>query len=247
MNQQHTLLFATLGPDVRQALKEWHGNSDAPSPLRYLYLFRQVQREGYNNERQATNQVLLRAIEALEATHPQDAHLLQLRFLDLLPIYQLANQFNVAESTFYTMQREAVERLTTTIRRLELEARATQQALLIMRLEPATYTNLVGVDGQVEQLQKLVTSPAAPWIVAIEGIGGIGKTSLADRLLRALIEQGPFDEMGWVSARRKRFTLDGALQAVEQPSLTARHCSKSCSNNCCRSWRLPIARPSPSC
>jgi hypothetical protein len=221
MSRNRPPRFAILDKDVRQALKEWHEDSSADSPLSYLYLFRQAQREEQVTAHQATNQVLLKAIDVLQETHHEDARLLRLRFLDLLPVYRLANQSNVAESTFYTKQREAINRLTDTIERLEVAACAAQQELLIARLEAATYVNLIGLDEHVAHLQRLLTTAGPPWLVSIEGIGGIGKTSLADRLLRQLIDHGRFDEIGWVSARQSRFTPDGAIRAVEKPTLTA--------------------------
>jgi hypothetical protein len=43
MSSNATPRFATLGTDVHQALRDWQGDSNAPSPLGYLYLFRQAQ------------------------------------------------------------------------------------------------------------------------------------------------------------------------------------------------------------
>jgi len=42
---------------------------------------------------------------------------------------------------------------------------------------------------------------AALWVIAIEGLGGIGKTALADAVVRQLIETQSYDEIAWVSAQ----------------------------------------------
>ena len=143
------------------------------------------------------------------------------RFLDGLPIYRLANQANVAESTFYTLQRQAVKRLTATVEHLELAARAAQHDFLLARLEASTYVNLIGAENHVAHLQTRLTTPGPPWLLSIEGLGGIGKTALADQLMRHLLSCGSFDEIGWVSARQSRFTPGGVIHAVDQPTLTA--------------------------
>lgn len=217
--------FPTLLDDVRTALKQWHGETNVQTPLRYLYLFRQISRERHlqnlSGERGAINQLLRVAIERLEYTHTTDAELLQYRFLDAWPIQRLANHYNVADSTVYTMQASAIERLTDTLRQLELDTSAAQKDLLLTRLEPPSYVNLIGIGGLVSQLKQVLTSDDSPWLVALEGIGGIGKTSLADCTLRQLIHQGIFDEVGWVTARQVRFNLGGAINELAEPALSA--------------------------
>lgn len=221
MDQAHSPELAALYENVRQALRYWHGDDHAESPLAHCYLFRKLQRAGHTTVRRATNQVLLDAMEQLAQTHEHDIKLLQMRFLDGLSIQRLAHHFNAAESTIYAMQRAAMERLTETLWQMECAATTTQKALLKERLEPATYVNLIGVSEQVAHLQQVLIAPGPPWLVSIEGIGGIGKTSIGDVLLRQLIEQGAFDEIGWVSARQTRLNFGGALQLVAQPALSA--------------------------
>ncbi|NJN83090.1 MAG: AAA family ATPase [Caldilineaceae bacterium] len=221
MNHSQSVEPPNLARNVRQALKQWHGPSHSASPLADLYLFRQAERTAHTNPRQVTNQLLLNAIEVLRQTHESAAHLLQKRFLDLMSIIQLANQLNVAESTVYGMQREAIDLLTDTVRNLEQAASAAQKALLEQRLPAATYVHLIGVDEQLAHLLPLLTAPQPPWVVAIAGIGGIGKTSLAQALTRHSIQHALFDEVGWVSAQQSRLTAGGVIQAVEKPTITA--------------------------
>jgi hypothetical protein len=58
--------------------------------------------------------------------------------------------------------------------------------------------------------------------VAVVGIGGIGKTSLADASARALSSRPSFVDVAWVSARQERFVVwDGLQDAPEgTPALT---------------------------
>jgi len=213
--------FATLGNDVRDALRQWQGDANAESPLRSLYLFRKIAREGHGTLRRANNHLLSIAIESLKQNHEADANLLQKRFLDLWSIQRLAHQLNIAESTVYTQQRQAIDRLAETLYQMELQASAAQRTLLLERLEPATYVNLIGVAELLTQVQNALAAPAPPWLLAIEGMGGIGKTSLADALLRQMIEQNVYDEIGWASARQYHFNFGGVIRAVSEPALTA--------------------------
>lgn len=225
MSNQGEPQFPTLQDDVWTALKQWHNEATGQSPIHYLYFFRQILRErqqhGLNSSRGATNQLLRSAIQKLELSNSQDAEFLQYRFLDKWQIHRLANHYNIADSTVYSMQTETIERLSSTIRQMEFEASAAQKNLLVTRLEPSSYVNLVGIEHLVTQLEETLTSTEAPWVISLEGIGGIGKTSLADHVLRRLIQQSQVDEIGWVTARQVRFNLGGALQAIAEPALTA--------------------------
>lgn len=210
-----------LFDDVRDALKHWHGDANTPSPLRHLYLFRKIQQEGHDSVRRVTNLLLDQAIKILKYTHDADAQFLQLRFQDLWSIQRLAHQFNMAESTVYTLQRQSIERLAETLSQMEHQTSAAQKTLLLERLEPSTYSNLIGIEAQVAQAQRVLATPGPPWLLAIEGMGGIGKTSLADALLRQMIAQNEYDEIGWVSARQYEFNFGGVIHAIREPALTA--------------------------
>ncbi len=233
----------SLFDDVREALKQWHGDANAPSPLRHLYLFRKIQQEGHDSVRRVTNQLLDRVIKVLQHSHDADVQFLQLRFQDVWPIHRLAHHFNVAESTVYTLQRQAIERLTETLLQMELQASAAQKTLLLERLEPASYLHLIGIEAQLAQVQTVLAAPEPPWLLAIEGIGGIGKTSLADALLRQMIAQNGYDEIGWVSARQYRFNFGGVIHAVHEPALTADALIEKLVHQLLPEFVIPVAYP----
>ncbi len=205
---------------VRQAFKHWHSDNSMTNTLDMLYLFRKLMSETGRNPRHVTNQLLLNALGVLEQTSQEDVQFLQRRFLDQWPISRLANHFNVAESTIYLMQREAVQHLAEILHELEQTAVAAQKQRLRQRLETPTYLEPVGITDAVAALLTKLRAPQPPWLVAIEGLGGIGKTSLANAVMRQVIEQGIYDEIAWVSARQNRFSFGGAITATAQPALT---------------------------
>ncbi len=214
-----SLTVPQLGEDIHAALKLWHKDESDASPLHYLYLYRVARRKASSN-RQATNEVLNQGLAKLATQYPDAAAVLRLRFLDRKLAHGVANQLNVAESTVYGLQRDAIDRLAETVLVLEQQARVMQQSRLAGRLEPPSYLQLVGVESHLEQLTATLLGGDPPWLISIEGIGGIGKTALADALVRHLIAQAAFDDFGWVTARQVSF-LGGGIRPVAKPALTS--------------------------
>ena len=170
--------------------------------------------------RQATNQVLLRAIETLAENYDREAEVLRLRFLNGELVYAVANRFNISEPTVYRLQAQALDHLADTLASMEMNAHLARFAQLEARLEPPATAGLVGVAGHIDRLLDELWRPNGPALVLIEGIGGIGKTTLADAVLRRLVRERPADEIGWVSARQQRIDLAGALWSTKRPTLT---------------------------
>jgi hypothetical protein len=74
------------------------------------------------------------------------------------------------------------------------------------------------VESKLAELAAVLTTGRAPWLVAVVGMGGIGKTSLADACVRTLSGSPTFADIAWVSARQERFVLWGGLQENREGS-----------------------------
>lgn len=212
--------FPTLAMDLHRALGQYHQLTSEPSPIGYLLLFKAARRSS-TSARQASNEVLIATLRTLAAHFPRDADVLRLRFLDAQPVKIVANQLNLAEATVHKLQQQALQRLADVVRQSELDARAARIAAVAERLELPGDLPLVGIEAHLEALQPVAEASGAPWLVAIEGIGGIGKTALADALLRQAAANDPVLEVGWVSARPQIFQPAGDVRAVPAPALTA--------------------------
>ena len=212
----------TFHDDVAQAMKAWRGDASQDSPLDYLFLVRTALTEGSVSPRQATNQVLLRAIETMAESYDREAEVLRLRFLNGELVYAVANRFNISEPTVYRLQAQALDHLANALASMEKNAHLARFAQLEARLEPPATAGLVGVAGHIDRLLDELRRPNGPALVLIEGIGGIGKTTLADAVLRRLVREHPAGEIGWVSARQQRIDLAGALWSTERPALDTR-------------------------
>lgn len=210
-----------LTKDIKRCLTDWHKVSPATSPIGYLYIYRHAQALNHLNVRRATNHVLLNGIQQLKENYVDEAQVLERRYLDSLSVNDLANEMNIADSTLYVIQRTAIEHLAEIIEELENEFSRNQKSNLSSRLEASSYVNLVGGTDKIQQIIQLVERAEPPWILSLEGIGGLGKTSLADAVMRRLIEEGAYDEIGWVSARQAFLDMAGGLEGTSQASYTA--------------------------
>lgn len=95
------------------------------------------------------------------------------------------------------------------------------QLELEKRLDLPPAVKLVGVKNYLSQLKNVISSPNAPWVVCIDGMGGIGKTSLANALVRQPALAKQFAGVAWVSAKKQSYVPGGGIvQSTTEPVLS---------------------------
>jgi len=213
------LSLSKLQRDIHTALQAWYEAGSHTSSLNYLHLFQQARAGGANNARQAANQLLLEALETLAFKNRAETDLLRKRFLDGTTMHAVANQLNVGESTAYRKQQEALKQLALIVQEKELEARNSYQTALEKRLELPPVVELFGVESHLKQLQEILAAESI-WLVSIEGLGGIGKTALANALVRQPGLAGRFYKVGWVSAKQQEFLPEIEIDKTTTPALS---------------------------
>jgi hypothetical protein len=209
---------------VRTALRRWYAGPQKDQPWREMLVVSQHLADApVPDHNLAVKGVLLDALRRMEEQVGSDAvQILRLRFLDVLTASATANRLNLTQDIVYKRQRAAIVDLARIIWRLELEIRTARNRKMIGRLDFTEPPRLFGVDDKLSELTAALTAQAAPWLVAVVGIGGIGKTSLADAAVRALVARPAFADIAWVSARQERFTVWNGRQKVPEsaPALT---------------------------
>jgi len=108
------------------------------------------------------------------------------------------------------------------VQRLEQTGNTLTRALL--NLPPRRYTRLIGrekgEEGIETILQKLRTpDPTAPPVIAITGLGGIGKTALAYEVVERAMLEGLFDGLVWESAKLEELEA-GKIRHLRPPALS---------------------------
>lgn len=204
---------------VQKALKYWHDSSPNEGLLDDLLIAQRAARDRPLTQRLSTNLVLAQGLEQLAMLSPDDAHLLDLRFSSLTQVRETCERMNYAESTIYNKQNQAISLLAAILYRLESTARQERLACLDGNLDPPPAA-LVGVEPQIERLSTILMDQGAPWLISIEGIGGIGKTALAAAVLRRMAENTCYSSFAWVSAQVASLDLCGDVRPRPQPAIT---------------------------
>ncbi len=206
---------------VLLALRSWHSQKPGDA-LGNLFLTRQIEmeRDGVT-ARFISNQVLLNGIDRLRQGDEVAADILQSRFLNDETAQAVGFRRNLSEDVIFQRQRAAIEDLAAVIWNQEQTLLKERKGRIEARFEHPTYTKLFGVTEKLAEIRSLIEADAEPSLLALEGMGGLGKTSLADALARQLAGSTRFDEIGWVSARQRLFHLSGDISDLgARPSLT---------------------------
>lgn len=209
-SSRHQPALVTVA-EVHAALKRWgHSEPDA-GPWHGLMVVRQAMGRAPTLAG-ARDQVLTGAVDQLAADDSQQARLLRLRFQQRLTAEEAAQRLHMAASSVFRQQREAIERLAVIIDQHERKERTARRATLEQRLHDRSYSTLIGVDDQLAQLAARLAAPGAPFVLSVEGLGGIGKTALADALARRLLDELVSLDLAWVTARQRSLNLGGAIR-----------------------------------
>jgi hypothetical protein len=214
------LADSTLRQELQRGLRLLDDPALAASPLNELLLVRAIAAAHELLPGQALRRWLLDALDLLGESNAEGALILRRHYADAAEVYKIAKELNQVEGTINRKQRLAIAQLAEIVRARELAARRAKLQRVQARLEAPTYTRLFGVAGQVAQLAAPLATEGPPWLLAIDGAGGIGKTALADYLVRTQGLAARWDEAAWVTARQQVFNAGGALRAVSTPALT---------------------------
>lgn len=219
-----------FGEIIHHALRSYHAD-EVLRTLPALAELRVVQARLRGQPAQgvaaAVRAVLDEGLARLAERDDAAADLLAQRFVAEEPLPRLLGRYHYAERTFFSRQEKAVAALAGIIWTAEETLRSVAlteaQQHILNSLPPPTFSRLFGVAGRLHALKELLRNREACWLVAVDGMGGIGKTALARAAVEALVCEGCFDRVAWITAQQQSFA-GGRLQPAETPALTCAAC-----------------------
>lgn len=210
--------FQHLYRAVYSALRSWNKlHVDQLDSFGQLQLLRD---HGYHRQnvepshkRTLLNSLLLDCVHELEGRQPLEAEVLRQRFVKGEIILKVANQLNISQDQLNRLQRQAVKDLTELLIGREQALRARKSIQILADLPRVNQSAFVDANGRLARLREWASSDGPPFVVALSGLSGIGKTWLARALVHQLVPNFHYDNVLWVAAQSA-----GALES-QQPWL----------------------------
>jgi len=213
---------------IHQALRAYHRDEELArlQPLCELAIVRaEHARHPERGVGGAIRGVLDAGLERLAQADRPAAALLMRRFVEGEQMMQVARDLGYSETLLYRKQRDALTALAQTIWQAEEQARRASaftqaQEAALAGLPPRSFSRLFGVSEPLTSLCRfLAAEDASCPLVAVDGMGGIGKTALAHAAVEELVAAGRFARVLWVTARQQIFAW-GRIQQLDRPALT---------------------------
>ena len=133
-------------------------------------------------------------------------------------VAELAVAIPISTRQFRRHVQRGLEQLCGLLQQSEQEGQQEQNGIRLRRFLPAPdFMQLFGVEETVRRIAAMVMIESGPRFVSIEGIGGVGKTAVAQAIAYQLAEQKKWQEILWISARQERLTIQGQLEKTKDP------------------------------
>jgi hypothetical protein len=171
-----------ISTTIHQFLRSWHQPSSENSKF-YGYEMKPL---------------LESALVELENVDSFSKDLLVKRFIGRKSIAEIAQSNNFSQDQINRKQAKAINDLAIIASNRVSQSTKEMEQRKLFSLPPARFDRLFGADSHIAQLKKKILDPNANWIMAITGLGGIGKSALLNATLIELANVPLFEDYLWL-------------------------------------------------
>lgn len=137
-------------------------------------------------------------------------------------VQELENLTGQDDTRFRRLVKSGIRKLTEAIQKEEQNAQALmQQAMVHAQIQEPYDQRPVGIDEIRKTICGHLKEPHGPSLFCIEGLGGIGKSTLARSVIEQLAKEKAFDHIVWLSAKREYFNAtDAKISPLDYEPMT---------------------------
>ncbi|HET6595823.1 MAG TPA: tetratricopeptide repeat protein [Anaerolineales bacterium] len=147
-------------------------------------------------------------LEKMISLHKKNLYLLE----EMLATYGADQPLHLVNSV--TMEKEAIARYSKQIESISTGSKQAEKASILASLPRRPY--FVGREEEIESILQSLQPNSRTFIVGIEGIGGVGKSTLATEISYRCIENDLFEAVIWISAKESMLTLHGIEPVIPE-------------------------------
>ena len=147
-------------------------------------------------------------LERMISLHKKNLYILE----EMLATYGADQPLHLINSV--TMEKEAIARYSKQIESITENVRAVEKTNVLASLPRRPY--FVGREQEIRTILQSLQPNSRTFIIGIEGIGGVGKSTLATEVSYRCIENDLFESVIWISAKESILTLHGIEPVIPE-------------------------------
>src|SRR5215212_10210767 len=147
-------------------------------------------------------------LERMISLHKKNLYILE----EMLATYGADQPLHLINSV--TMEKEAITRYSKQIESISADTRENEKSTVLASLPRRPY--FVGREEEIKAILESLQPNSRTFIIGIEGIGGVGKSTLATEVSYRCIENDLFESVIWISAKESILTLHGIEPVIPE-------------------------------
>ena len=147
-------------------------------------------------------------LERMISLHKKNLYILE----EMLATYGTDQPLHLINSV--TMEKEAIARYSKQIESISADTKEVEKASVLALLPRRPY--FVGREDEIRTILQSLQPNSRTFIIGIEGIGGVGKSTLATEVSHRCIENDLFESVIWISAKESMLTLHGIEPVIPE-------------------------------